>query len=271
MGTVIGFFALTFAVTWAFFGAAVAVSRGAHANDAWQVTLVGALVFAGTMTPALVALAMGARNAGGIAAIFNRLGRWRLGLRWYLFALGYMTAVRFAVALVCRVATGAWPAIDSWTLLAVMVSIAFSTPFQAGEEIGWRGYALPRLVDRMGFAGGSIVLGAMWACWHLPLFVLRAAGNNEYGQSFTVWALGVTGLSVAMAWLYLRTNQSLPVVMLMHAAVNNSPHFVPPIVADTRNVFSLHAPLVAWLTTSFLWVGAGWFLWRTRGTGKLAA
>jgi uncharacterized protein len=259
MGAVVRFFALTFAVTWAFFGAAVVVSRGPH------VALSGLLVFVGTMAPSLVALAMSARSEGGVAAIFGRLGRWRVGLRWYLFALGYMAAVRFAAALSGRLVTGVWPAIDPWTPLAVMVSIAFSMPFQAGEEIGWRGYALPRLVERMGFAGGSIVLGVMWACWHLPLFVLRVPGNNEYGQSFTVWTLGVTGLSVAMAWLYLRTNQSLPVVMLMHAAVNNSPHFVPPLVADARNVFSLHAPLAAWLTTAFLWVGAGWFLWRMRG------
>jgi membrane protease YdiL (CAAX protease family) len=265
MGTVVRFFALTFAVTWAFFGAAVIVSRGPHAE------LSGALVFAGTMMPALVALVMSSRSEGGMAAIFARLGRWRVGLRWYLFALGYMAAVRSAAALICRLATGAWPAIDPWTLLVVMASIAFSTPFQAGEEIGWRGYALPRLVERMGFAGGSIVLGVMWACWHLPLFVLRVPGNNEYGQSFTVWALGVTGLSVAMAWLYLRTNQSLPVVMLMHAAVNNSPHFVPSLVSDTQNVFSLHASLAAWLTTTFLWAGAGWFLWRMRDTSKLAA
>jgi membrane protease YdiL (CAAX protease family) len=267
MRTVLGFFAWTFAVTWTFFGAAVAVSHGPH------IQLSGLLVFAGTVTPALVALVMSARSASavGTAAISSRLGRWCVALRWYLFALGYMAAVRFAAAWVCRLVTSAWPAIDPWTVPAVMVAIAFSTPFQAGEEIGWRGYALPSLVERMGFAGGSVVLGVMWACWHLPLFVLRVPGNSEYGQSFTVWALGVTGLSVAMAWLYLRINQSLPVMMLMHAAVNNSPHFVPPLVSDTRNVFSLHAPLAAWLATAFLWVGAGWFLWRMRGTTKLAA
>jgi membrane protease YdiL (CAAX protease family) len=268
MGTVVRFFALTFAVTWTFFGAAVVASRGTDTGDAWHATLSGVLVFAGTMAPALVALAMSARREGGIAAIIDRLGRWHVGLRWYLFALGYMAAVRFAAALVCRLSTGAWPVIDSWAPAAVVVSIVLSTPFQAGEEIGWRGYALPRLAERMGWAGGSVVLGVLWACWHLPLFVLRVPGNNEYGQSFTVWGLGVTALSVAMAWLYLRTAQSLPVVMLMHAAVNNFPHFVPPAAEDARNVFSLHAPLAAWLTTVFLWVGAAWFLWRMHGSNR---
>jgi len=96
-----------------------------------------------------------------------------------------------------------------------------STPVQAGEEVGWRGYALPRLAERLGLPWASVALGVIWACWHLRLFFLFD-GADTFGQSFPVYLLSVTALSVAMAWLYWRTGASLLATMLLHAAVNNT-------------------------------------------------
>jgi hypothetical protein len=76
--------------------------------------------------------------------------------------------------------------------------------------------------------------------------------------------LGVTALSVAIAWLYTHTNGSLLLTMLMHSVANNIPHFLPVAVATANNTFSLHASLVAWLTAVFLWITAGYFLVRMR-------
>ncbi len=104
-------------------------------------------------------------------------------------------------------ATGAWPRLGSEAWYLIPVAVAFSTPFQAGEEIGWRGYALPRLATRFGLARASVLLGLIWACWHLPQFFIPEA--DTFGQSFFVYVLQVTALSVAMAWLYARTNGSL--------------------------------------------------------------
>jgi len=218
----------------------------------------------------LVALAITARAGRVLAAKtpLHGLFEWRAGARWYLFAVGYMSAIKLAVALAHRMMTGSWPRFDAQTVGSVMVAIIVSTPFQSGEEIGWRGYALPHLAERIGFARGSVLLGLIWACWHLPLFFLPVPGNDEYGQSFPVWALGVTALSVAMAWLYMHTNGSLLLTMLMHSAVNNIPHFVPPAAANARNTFSLHGSLAAWLTTIFLWIAAAYFL---RGMSLSAA
>ena len=69
-------------------------------------------------------------------------------------------------------------------------------------------------------------------------------------------------LSVAFAWLYKHTHGSLLLTMLMHSAVNNIPHFLPSAVTNAKNVFSLHASLVAWLTVVFLWIPAAYFLVR---------
>jgi membrane protease YdiL (CAAX protease family) len=262
----LNFVLLTYAVTWTLFITAVAISHGTAPTGQTLATVQGLLVFVGTIAPALVALVITARAAGVWRALFHRVFQWRAGARWYMFALSYVAAIRLTVAITHRLITGTWPPLSQQPFGAIMGAIVISTPFQSGEEIGWRGYALPLLAERIGFARGSVVLGLIWACWHLPLFFLRTPGNDEYGQSFPVWALGVTALSVAFAWLYTHSDGSLLLTMLMHSAVNNIPHFAPSAVANARNTLSLHASLVTWLTALFLWIPATYFLIRMRRT-----
>jgi membrane protease YdiL (CAAX protease family) len=174
-----------------------------------------------------------------------------------------MVGIKLAVALLYRLATGAWPPFGQTPWFIMVMAIAFSTPVQAGEEIGWRGYALPRLARCLGLAPASIVLGVIWACWHLPFFFIP--GSDNAGQSFPVYVLAVTALSAAMAWLYWRTNGSLLLTMLMHAAVNNTAGIVSSPASATINPFALSTSLVAWLTAALLWIGAGYFLIQMRG------
>jgi len=74
------------------------------------------------------------------------------------------------------------------------------------------------------------VLGVLWASWHIPLFFVR--DTDKFGQSFPLYLLQATALSVAMAWLYANTRGSLLPVMLMHAAVNNTKDIVPSAEAN---------------------------------------
>jgi membrane protease YdiL (CAAX protease family) len=142
-------------------------------------------------------------------------------------------------------------------------ALVVSTPVQAGEEIGWRGYALPRLASRLGLPWASIVLGIVWASWHLPLFYVPLEGN--YGQSFPLYVAAVTALSVAMAWLYWRTNGSLLLTMLMHAAVNNTSGIVRSPVSSTVDPFAVTPSVVTWLTAGVLLACGAFFLVRMRG------
>ncbi|HKE23831.1 MAG TPA: CPBP family intramembrane glutamic endopeptidase, partial [Bryobacteraceae bacterium] len=155
----------------------------------------------------------------------------------------------------------------------ILIAIIFSTPVQAGEEVGWRGYALPRMAARLGFGPASIVLGAIWGLWHLPLFFVP---GEDYGQPFFVFAMGTTALSVAIAWLYANTKGSLLLTMLMHSAVNQTVGVIPDTLAEPGNPFSLHARIPFYLTVGFLWIAAGYFLFRFRrvpaaGVQKTAA
>src|SRR4029077_5413333 len=221
-GSLVGFLALTFAANWTMFILAVCLSQSSSLGPAIRI-----LVLLGTIAPSLVAVALTARAQGeaGVGAMLGRILRWRVGAPWYLFAVGYMVAIKLTVALVHRLATGTWPRFGDvpWYLMVAVIPI--STWVQAGEEVGWRGYALPRLAARFGLSGASVVLGVIWATWHLPLFYLR--GADTYGQSFVTYLLTVIALSVAMAWVYWNTHGSLLLTMLMHAAINNTKDIVP--------------------------------------------
>jgi len=253
------FLVLTFAVTWICFTTVAALAIPAHAP------LGALLLLLGAFAPGLVALWLTARADGStsVRALLGRTLQWRVAAPWYLFAVGYIAAIKLAVALVHRMVSGAWPRFGDEPWYLIPAAIVVSTPFQAGEELGWRGYALPRLTRRFGLARASILLGLIWAGWHLPQFFIRE--SDTYGQSFVVFVLQVTALSVAMAWLYAHTNGSLLLVMLMHAAVNNSKDIVPSALPHGTNAFGLSASLVAWLTVTLLWICAAYFLARMPG------
>lgn len=262
MGSLLKFFFLTYAVTWACFISVVMISHRQAPTASALALGRGFLLLLGTFAPSLVALGITARTEGrlGIRSMLRRVVQWQVGTRWYLFAIVYLPAIKLSVALVHRVMTGSWPRLGAEPWYIILVAIAISTPVQAGEEIGWRGYALPRLAGRFGFARASLLLGLVWSAWHLPIFFLP--GADKYGQSFPVWTLQVVALSVAITWLYVHTNGSLLLTMLMHSAVNQTVGIVPSANANPGNPFALSVSLVMWLTAAFLCVTALYFLIR---------
>jgi membrane protease YdiL (CAAX protease family) len=169
--SLIRFFSLTYAVTWICFLAAIALAGGAGSF------ITAPLLLLGTVAPSLVALGIAAR-AEGIAGMQAELGRMFASMgtaRWYLFAVGYMAAIKLAAAIVDRLISGSWPSFGTEPWYIIVVAIAFSTPVQAGEEIGWRGYALPRLAERLGLARPPILYAGSWPV--RPVFPDVPGGN----------------------------------------------------------------------------------------------
>jgi len=208
---------------------------------------------------AAIALTAAKKGGAGIRALLGPILVADVPVRYYAFAIFYMVTVKLAAAMLHRAILGAWPAFETASVALMPFAVAFSTPFQAGEEIGWRGYALPRLAARMGLGRASLVLGAIWALWHLPQFYI--ADGDSYHQSFLAWAPQVVAVSVAMAWLYARTG-SLLLVMLLHAAVNNTRDIVPAAVTPAPGVFSIQASSVSWLGLLVAWLIAAVLLVR---------
>src|SRR5438552_17820295 len=166
-GALVKFFILTYAVSWTCFITVAPAAIPARAP------LGALLVLLGTFAPSLVALGLTARAEGvrGIRILLAGVLRWRVAPQWYLFAAGYIPTIKLTVALVHRVATGAWPRFGNEAWYIIPLAIAFSTAFQAGEAIGWPGYALPGPPARSGLACGSLLRGRVLASWHLPEFL----------------------------------------------------------------------------------------------------
>lgn len=250
------FFLLAFALMWVCFFtvALVPIPTG---------TVLGqSLVLLGAFAPSLAALLVTARTEGrrGVGTLLRGVIKWRVAARWYLFAVSYTVIVKLTVAVLHRVTLGVWPHFDAEPHYIIPFAILFSTPFQAGEEIGWRGYALPRLAERFGLSRASVLVGVIWGCWHLPQFFIREA--DTYQQSFWVFVLGVTALSVVLAWLWDRSGGSLLLTMLLHAAWNNSKDIVPSGVASGTETFGFHASFVSWATLAVLWLCAACLLFH---------
>ena len=258
------FFSLTYVVTWTCFVVVIALSGSSPSFVSSFSVLRTPLLILGTFAPSLVAFGLTARveRVAGMQVLLRRAFEWPSALRWYLFAVGYLVAIKLAVVVVHRLLAGAWPRFGTEPWYFIAVAIVISTPVQAGEEIGWRGYALPRLAARMGLARASLLLGLIWACWHLPLFFVP--GLNQYGQSFPLFALGGIALSVAIAWLYAHTEGSVGMAMLMHSAVNQTTGIVPTNVPGATNPLALSSSLVAWLFIALLWMSAAYFLVKMR-------
>jgi membrane protease YdiL (CAAX protease family) len=243
------FFSLTFALTWAMWY--VASSGGRFPSG-----IGGAVFLIGVFAPAIVALGLTARATGraGVMRLLARISPASLDLRWYVFALAYMPVLKLSAAAISRARYGTWPAFGDTPWVLMIAAIMVSTWVQAGEEIGWRGYALPRLASRVGVAMASVILGVIWSVWHLPLFFIQGSGSD--GQSFPIYLLTVTAMSVAMAWLFWRTAGNLFVVMLMHAAINNTSGIVPARLAGAVQPFAFDGTPVAWWTVVLAWVVA---------------
>ena len=255
MKLLIKFFAITFAMTWTLWLAAALI---------WRIAPGRAFLFLpGTIAPAVVALFLTVNSEGQLRAraLLGRAIAWRVPLRWYVFAIGYIAVIKIAAAAIQRAHTGAWPAFGSVPVALLLLATLVSTPVQAGEELGWRGYALPRMATMIGLRWSSIILGIVWAVWHLPLFFIP--GVDVAGQSFPIYAIDVTALSVAFTYLYANTGGGLLLPMLLHAAVNNTTGIVPAAAsAGSSRIFGMHTSMMGWLTGTLLWISAAYFLLR---------
>ena len=137
--SLLAFFLLTFTITWL---AWVLPAQLAPASNG--VFAPGGPVFLlGVVAPAMAAIALTFRRDGrpGVERMLARIGQWHVPARYYVFALGYLAATKLTAAAVHRVVTGTWPTSGDTPWVLMLGGILLSMWVQAGEEVGWRGYA----------------------------------------------------------------------------------------------------------------------------------
>jgi membrane protease YdiL (CAAX protease family) len=215
----IAFFALAYGISWAM----LLVLYGLLGLPAAVVILLQ------TLGPTLAALVMAGHLEGpaGRRRLLARVRIWRVARRWYAVALVGIPAVCLLAALVVP---GAFVGLGnaSAVKLAIEFLVFMAVGFFSGplfEEPGWRGFALPHLQAQMGALRGTLVLGVLWAAWHLPQYLVPEWADENGGLDpmlVATFLLMVVAIAPIMTWLFNRTKGSLFLVMLAHAAINAS-------------------------------------------------
>jgi len=188
----------------------------------------GSIIIAAPSIAALL-VAFLADGWKGVLDIFRRLGRWRANWRWYVFIL-FSPAVLYFLAVGIHVLLGGtapqFPLLRENQQMILMVFVFFLLPWQSSaflEEIGFRGYALEKLQNKLGPLLGTLILGAFFGAWLLPEFF--QPGSFQYsmgGLRFYPWfILTEIGWSILMTWAYNNTNKSSLIAgYLFHTAFN---------------------------------------------------
>mgnify|MGYP001378508515 CR=1 FL=1 len=231
--------------------------------------------FLGSYGPALAALLVAATSGGraGLADLLARLFTWRVSLLWYVIALGLsplMAALLVGIAALAGYLGADLPSAAHWSgvilpqlpgllllgLIGVLVLI--------GEELGWRGYALPALQSRTGPLASSVILGVLWGLWHLP--TLLADHMPARDIAFFVW--GTTSASIIYTWLASHTRGSVLIACLFHAAFDVVGILTPLIIPFREDLAFGLGMLVLALTALAILALAGPTLhaWRTAHT-----
>lgn len=242
------FFIVAFLVAWLFF-----ITGAFLAGNDELLVLARVLIFIGALSPGLVALALTAITKGseGVRSLISKISFTGTSAMWYVFALTSFALIKGFAAVIFFLLYDIWPPFGTTPWYLMLLAVAGSMWVQAGEEIGWRGYALPRMSKKFGLATASILLGIVWATWHLPLFYIAAA--DTFNQSFPVYLIQVTGISVIMAWLLWKVNGNLLPLMVFHAAINNTKDIVPSGSIASSTPFTFNASPVAWISLALIW------------------
>jgi uncharacterized protein len=215
-----------------------------------------------TWAPAIAALLAAALTGGrdAVRELGSRLVRWRVGWQWYLVVILGPAAFSLALAGIYTLFGGSWadaapPAILEGPLLLLPLFLVILTLTDGlGEELAWRGFALPRLLTRYNALVASVVLGVIWALWHLPL--LWTEGNSMFHQPLWLLLLDVTAKSILFTWVFLHTRGSVLIAMLFHGATNL--FIVSPDVASTGDLaLPVLAMVAKWVLVGIVLVVAG--------------
>jgi membrane protease YdiL (CAAX protease family) len=194
------------------------------------------LYYLAAYSVSLTGIVLTAKYAGreGLRRLARRLLPWQSPLRWYLIvSAGYAAVTAIALATAALVQPTA-AAIPPWYGFPSALGIAIvRDPGPIGEEFGWRGFALPRLLERYSPLGASVRLGLIHAAWHIPVFFIP--GMPQTQVSFPLFTVGVVSIAIFNTALYLRTGANLLLAILVHLLANVCGGFAAD--AHVLNVF----------------------------------
>ena len=208
------FFVLAYVISWLLWLPLVVSGDSSPSGLGLVLLLLGSLV-PSTIAILLVAMLHG---GAGVRKLLHRLLIWRVGVGWWV-AIVLVSALALGGVGLNVLLGGQSPDVTVTIPGAVALFVFFLFPGSAGgEEIGWRGFALPHLQAARSALGASLVLGVVWGIWHLPLYLV-GTDIRPLGL-FAPWIVLTVAVSVIYTWIYNGTGGSLLMVVLFHAASN---------------------------------------------------
>jgi len=179
--------------------------------------------------PTLAAIIMTSVTEGkaGLLRLRHRITQWRAGWQWYLFILVGIPALLLLGIIIQPGMLASFQGLTS--VLLVSYPVAFVAIFLGTglpEEIGWRGFALPRMQPRYGPLWGTLLLGVLWAFWHLLYFLTPDQGGGPgtgfatFLTNFPIFFLFIVALAIIFTWVFNHTQGSVFISSLLHTSVD---------------------------------------------------
>lgn len=248
----VSFFVLAIGLTWIFM---IADALGSHNMIPFRLSLPLMVVMGYMPTLAAVIVTGATRGKEGVRALFRKLTIVRVGIGWYLFAILGLAVIYVVVILLHNllgylpdmpILSDKLPPLPPLQLVLSIVPMFIVIGLINGEELGWRGFALPRLQVKYNALTSSLILGVIWTIFHLPLF-FTVTGSSQADWSFVSFLLSTIAMSVLYTWMYNNTRGSVLLAYLFHGAANT-----------WSQVFSIdHAnPWVGWIMAGLLVLAA---------------
>lgn len=210
----IAFYILSFVISWLGWFPQALYGRGLFPFDHPLLGLLGAV--GPTLATVIVILASKEKN--GIRELFKSLFKLQVSFWWFVFVFGFWAVVT-AIALGIGTIFGqAFPAVGQFAWVSLLPTFVTMLLSNVWEEIGWRGFALPRLQENYNDLKIVFIMGLLWSLWHLPLMLNPTSPMSDlpwYGE--IIFSLSLT---VIYTWLYLNTARSLFFVSVFHAMSN---------------------------------------------------
>jgi membrane protease YdiL (CAAX protease family) len=225
---------------------------------------------AGGFGPALAGAVVTWLDGESVKAWARQIVHWRVEPRWYLAAfLLPLLVVGLASVAITLLGTTVDPTVLSGRLSLVFGAYVFVALIGGGnEEPGWRGFALPRLEERYAPVPATLILGVVWAFWHLPQLV--ADPNAVYSFAWLVDELpgivlrviNIVGFAFLLTWIYNGT-ESVLLALLLHAGINTANSTLVPLPIEAITGESFMTVLIA--VDIAVWVVAIALIVATRG------
>jgi membrane protease YdiL (CAAX protease family) len=232
------FFLLSFLISWVVW---VPQAAGTLGITGLAIPVDSPLNLFAVWGPALAAIIVAALTAGrtGLRKLLGSLGQWRVGIEWYVLIL-LLPAGIWLAGRVLDMVLGRSYELESvlsqvgpqYTMMLPFFMI-LALPSALGEEIGWRGFALPRLQARNSAYESTIILGVLWAVWHIP----HNIGQGQTGTPLFVGVLSILPLTVLFTWVYNSTRGSLLLAWLFHAAQIITGYLLAPLPTYSDDLF----------------------------------